>query len=357
MPAFASVDGKLSSPKTEHPSDGKYLAVEIGKPLCVEILHWAFGDVKDFKGPAEILAASWARLGRASKPGPRLVQFIRKGIKPFDFVSDLGAAKWGHRLVFYSPAYDGEQLKLSVQLVELDKALKKNFDKISAAPLAVGALPIFAAQLPFILAIPNVLELGRRLHNLLNQNDIILAEPLDLRFKDDDFALLTSGRYVLVEGSHREDTFGNKYKLATDGEFKNRLVTQSGELAEKHGLNDAYVVFRVQGKEVPDYKDFQIESAAQQLVGDLLKSESITDELAELVSDAARAASEYGTVKQIMEKKSDLDNATKHIVAETDKQKSKEKQQEIQKLQKEIQNLLKLVSGTQGNLLTSTLNL
>ena len=343
MSAFASVDGKLSTPRDEHPADPKYQAVEIGKPLCVEILHWAFGDVKDFKGKAEVLAASWARLGRSSKPGPRLVQFIRKGIEPFDFVSDLGAENWGHRLIFYSPAYDGEQLKLSVQLVELDKVLKKNFDKISVSILKVGKLPIFAAQLPFILAIPNVLELGRRLYNLLNRNDIILAEPLDLRFKDPDFALLTSGRYVLVEGSHHENTFGVKYRLATEGAFKNRLVTQNGQLAETDGLNDAYVVFRVNAEEVPGYKDFQIESAAQQLVDDLLKSEGITDEIAELVADAARAASEYGTVKQILARKREMDGLTGD--ARTQKA-------------KEIENLLKhLTDQAEASLIKDVLQL
>jgi hypothetical protein len=43
MPVFFSIDGKLNLPDVEHPSDQDYTPIELGKLLCVEIIHLTFG--------------------------------------------------------------------------------------------------------------------------------------------------------------------------------------------------------------------------------------------------------------------------------------------------------------------------
>ena len=346
MPAFASVNGKLSIPSDSHPLDSRYEPVGVGKPLCVEILHWAFGDIEDWWGKSEILSASWSKLGRGAKPGPRLVHFIRKDINKFDHIDQLGAAQYGHRLVFYTPAYDGRQLRLTLQYVELDKAVKKNINAIGSALINLGSLPVFAAQLPFLLALPSGLELGRKIYNLFNRNDKILAESLDFRLDGGDFYRLTSGRYVVVGGSHLPHVFTEKYKLAAQGPQKNRLVTtQDNTPAEMSGMVSPYVVLRVNGEKVSDYEGFEIEGTAQEMIEAVLNGDTnLTDEAAELISAAAKSAKEYETVKQIMARKREM------AAAGTDEEKAK-------KL-KEIQNLLKLVSDeNQVALLTSALKL
>ena len=346
MPVFASVNGNLSIPSDPHPPDPRYEPVGVGKPLCVEILHWAFGDVEDWWGNSEILSASWSKLGRGAKPGPRLVHFIREGINKFDYADQLGAAGYGHRLVFYTPAYDGRELRLTLQCVELDKAVKKNIDAIGQALVNLGNLPVFAAQLPFVAALPNALELGRKIYNLFNRNDKILAEPLDLRLDDPDFNRLTSGRYVVVEGSHLPRIFMENYTLPREGPLRNRLVTtQDGTLAEVSGMVSPYVVLRVNGEKVSDYEEFEIESAAQEMIEAVLNGDTnLTDEAAELISVAAKSAKEYGTVKQIMARKREM------AAAKTEEKKAEKR--------KEIQNLLKLVSDeNQVALLTSALKL
>ena len=346
MPLFASVNGKLTIPLEPHPEDSQYESVGIGKPLCVEILHWAFGDVEDWWGKSEILSASWSKLGRSSKPGPRLVHFVRKGISKFEHIDQLGADQYGHRLVFYTPAYDGRELRITLQYVELDKATKGKIDAISKTLRSLGSLPVFAAQLPFVLGLPNALELGRKIYNLFNRNDKILEQRLDLRLDDPDFNRLTSGRYVVIEGggSHLIDKFTRKYKLGNTGSLRNTLITtEDNDPAELSGMLSPYIVLRVNAKEVPGYEGFEIESAAQEMIEAVLNGD-FTDDVADLISDVAKAAKEYGTVKEIMARKREMETL------ETDEEKTKKRE--------EIQNLLKLIGDKdQVSLLTSAFDL
>ena len=130
-------------------------------------------------------------------------------------------------------------------------------------------------------------------------------------------------------------------------------------LAGDAGDIDLGFVFRIDAKKTPKYEGFEIESAAQEMIEAVLNGD-FTEDVAGLISNAAKAAKDYETVKKIMSKKRDLDKAEadKQEAAETDEQKAAKKQQEIQDLQNEIQNLLKRVSDkTQVDLLTSTLNL
>ena len=63
------MEGKLHPPNVEHPADKDYTPVVVGKPLCVEMIHLAFGNVEDWWRGNEILASKlvqdrWHRHGR-----------------------------------------------------------------------------------------------------------------------------------------------------------------------------------------------------------------------------------------------------------------------------------------------------
>ena len=305
MPAFFSEGGTLRIPSTVHGPDPRYQQVEKGQPLCVEMLHLAFGNVKDWWGKSEVLVSSWAKTGGTAKPGPRLLNIMRKGIKQLDHISDFGAQDYGHRLVFYTPAYTGEDLRFSLEFLEIDKIKSEDIAALGSALRNLGTLPIFAPQLPFLALAPQVAELAGRLYNLFNRNDTVLLEHLDLSFRDPDSNVLSSGRFVLVRGSHIPETFIQKYRLSADS----RLVDASGQPAENVGLTDPYIVIRVNAVQKDEYKDFQLDAAAQEIL-DAVQNHGMTKEIAELVSGSVKAARQFDTVKNVLALKRTMDQTT-----------------------------------------------
>lgn len=338
MPAFFSDNGKLSLPSVPHFPDRRYVPIDIGKPLCVEILHMAFGSVKDWWGKSEILVSSWAKTGGTSKPGVRLVNLMRKNIDMFSHLSDLGAAEYGHQLVYYTPSYNGETLRFSLEFLEIDKMGEKEIATLGNALKGLSTLPIFAPQLSFLALAPQILELGRKLYNIFNQNDVVLLEHLDLSFKDPDSNVLTSGRYVLINGNQNALNFMQKFKLQPD----NKLYTQGGVLAEQDGLKDAYIIIRINSIEKNEYKDFELDSAAQQIL-DAVLNQGVTQSIAGLISDSVKTAKQYGSVKEILELKKKLNR-------ETDAGKKED-------LKKAIENGLKVLTDDQVALLKDALGL
>lgn len=338
MPAFGSEGGTLKVPSEPHAPDPKYLPIEKGKPLCVEILHLAFGNVTDWWGKSEILVSSWAKLGGTAKPGPRLLNLMRRGIKPFDHISDLGAQDYGHRLVFYTPSYTGEELRFSLEFLEIDKIKPGDIGKLSAALSSLGTLPIFAPQLPFLALAPQAVALAGRLYDLFNRNDPVLLEDLDLAHDEPDSNVLSSGRFVLVRGNHVPGAFLGKYKLAAN----NRLVDSAGKPAEEAGMKDPYVVLRINATEKNEYKNFQLDAAAQEIL-DAALNHGVTKEVAEMISGSVKAARQFDTVKRILELKGSLDKTTDAA--------------EKAKLLADLGSRLKLLEDTQAQVVSTALGL
>lgn len=302
MPAFSSEGGALRLPSVPHAPDPRYQPIEKGKPLCVEILHLAFGSVKDWWGKSEILVSSWAKTGGTARPGPRLLNVMRNRIQAFDHISDFGAQDYGHRLVFYCPSYTGAELRFSLEFLEIDKLKPGEIASLGAALSKLGALPVFAPQLPFLALAPQALELAGRLYNLFNRNDTVLLEHLDLTFNEPDSNVLCSGRFVLVGGSHVPDSFIARYRLAPD----NRLVDAAGNPAERAGMTDPYVVVRINAVEKNEYRDFQLDAAAQETL-DAVLNHGLTKDLAEMISGSVKAARQFDTVKDVLALKRTLD--------------------------------------------------
>jgi hypothetical protein len=301
MSAFVSIDGKLSLPSAPHPDDGKYNPIEVSKPVCIEILHLAFGEIRDWWGKSEILVSSWSKTGGTAKPGARKVNLLRKNIPKFHHLSDLGAAEYGHNLIYYTPVYGREPIRFSVEFLEIDKLGGDGITKLGQALQNLGGLPVFAPQLSFLAAAPQILELGRKLYDIFNRNDVALLEHLDLS-KDPDSNILTSGRYVLVRGSHNALTFVERYKLEKD----NKLYTQDNRLAEEAGLKDPYLVIRINAVEKKEYENFEFDSAAQEIM-DTVLNQGVNESIAELLSEGVKATKHFAAAKRIMELKLRLD--------------------------------------------------
>lgn len=338
MTAFFSDKGKLSLPIKSHSPVKKYNPVKIGQPLCVEIIHMAFGDVKDWWGKSEILVSSWAKTGGTPMPGVRLINIMRKDIAKFDHISDLGAAEYGHQLIYYTPAYNGKSLRFSLEFLEIDRLDGKAISKLGKALQGMGTLPVFAPQLTFLSMAPEILELGKKLYDVINRNDVVLMENLDLSFEDPGSSILSSGRYVLVKGNQNTCNFIDKYTLGDD----NILRTKEGKLAEEADLISPYIVIRINAIEKSEYKSFENDRAAQEVIDQVL-NQGMTQSLADLFSKTAQTTKQYGALKKILELKKSL-NTTE----------SKEKQAEILA---SIENELKVTSEDQATLLKDVLNL
>src|SRR5262249_35634835 len=126
---------------------------------------------------------------------------------------------------------------------------------------------------------------------------------LDLS-NDPDGNILTSGRYVLVRGSHNTLTFAEKYILGDD----NRLCAPDGSLAEQVGLRDPYVVVRINAIEKKEYDNFEFDSAAQEIM-DTVLNQGVSERLSAFLSEGVRASKHFAAAKLIMEYKLKLDRA------------------------------------------------
>lgn len=338
MPAFFSDKANLVLPEYPHSDDPRYEPVGSGKPLCLEILHISFGNVKDWLGKAEILVSSWAKTGGSAKPAPRAINVMRKNVSTHEHLSDFGAADYGHQLVYYTPSYGGETLRFSLEFLEIDALRKKGVEALGKGLKELSRLAVFVPQLTYLSLAPEAMELGRKLYNIFNQNDLILLEHLDLSLGVPDSKVLTSGRFVLVNGNH-SSSFIDKFKL----DFDNRLKTKDGKLAEKAGMEDAYVVIRINAQERNEYKDFEVESEAQQILEEFLSQKTITENIADLISDSVKAAKQFHSVEEILKLKKNLNRE-----GEEDKKRE---------LKEKIENELKKLSDDQVDLLKDALGL
>ena len=332
MAVFFSDKGNLSEPEKVHFADPNYEQIAVGKPLYVEIIHVGFGDTRDMFGKAEVLVSSWARLGGVGKPGPRLINVMRTGVDEFDHLSSFGAAEYGNPLVFYTPGYSGERLHLSIEMLEIDKLRADGVRRLGEALSGLSQLTVFASELAFMSLAPDALELGRKLYNLLNRNDQVLLERLDLAFNEPDLKVLTSGRFVLVHKEQSTSAILKNFKLSAGSE----LVTKDGRPAEEAGMKSPYIVIRIDAKERPEYRDFEIDSAAQDELRRFL-NESVTEELADFLRSGVRSTANLGAVLRLLRLKKDLDatgddSRRRAIVQEA--------QNEMRKLPDEINNLL-----------------
>ncbi len=337
MPAFFSDNNTLVLPEVPHSDDQRYEPVGIGKALSVEIAHIAFGNIRDRWGKAEALVSSWARTGETAKPGPRVINAMRNNISVFEHLSNFGAAQYGHPLLYYSPSYDGKTLRLSVELLEIDKIGKDNIKKLGNGLRSLSRLAIFAPQLAYLALAPDVTEIARKLYNIINKNDLVLLEHIDLSFDMPDSNVLTSGRFVLVEGNH-SSSFTKEFKLS----FDNKLVTQAGAPAEQAGLTDAYVVLRINAKERDEYKGFEIDSATQQVLQQFL-NQGVTEEIAEVLTESVDAAIRMDAVNTVLK-------LTKRLGRTTDDAKKEE-------FKKEIESNIKHLSEDQADLLRDALGI
>lgn len=309
---FYSENGELSLPEEPRRDGGKYKPVAPGEPLCVEILRVALGNTKDWMGDNEILASSWAKTGGDAKPAPRLVNFYREKLKPYESISNLGAEYFGHNLVFYTPAYAGETLRMTLEVLEIDQAGDEVVQFVKSVTGSLTGLPFFAAQLPVLGAlslVPKIAEIGIKLYNLINRNDVLLKADLDLSFQRPYHTPLNPGRYLFVYGAFDPAPFTRHYRLNN----ANQLVETDGRDASRPGEFEApYAVIQITTDAHKEYVRFQGLSQQQEYLGAVISrlDTKYLVQLAGLISPIAELAGQGYLLSNIARMKSDLDGAT-----------------------------------------------
>lgn len=316
MSVFFSNNNKLSLPERDHSNDGKYVQVEKGKPLAIELVHMNFGNITSMKPgflgnvhekpPFEVMVSTWVRTGESAKAAPRVINALRHGVRPFDNLSHYGAKQYGFPLMYYTDSYNGHVVRLSVEYLEIDKILKEQLAPFGDAMMAFAKITIFAQMLPYIPTAIAAAEVGRKLYNLINPNDLIALRNLDLAFKLPHTAQLTSGRYVLVGGTASSD-FTEKYKLDAN---TNELVTvDDGRPAYKDDMKSAYAVIKIDARERTEYANFEIDQKTQELLSHSINKEPV-EQLESLMRSVVSLAIEGDKLYKALAKAKEAEEAT-----------------------------------------------
>jgi len=313
MPAtiFYSENGELSLPEEPRRERKKYRPVLPGEPLCVEICRVALGNTSDWMGDNEILASSWAKTGGDAKPAPRVMNFYREKLKPYEAISNLGAEQFGHHLIFYTPAYSGETLRMTLEVLEIDQSGDEVVKFVKSVATGLTGLPFFASQLPVLGAlsmVPKVAEIGIRLYNMINKNDTLLKADLDLAFERPFQNPLNPGRYVFVYGNVPPGTFAKKYRLNN----ANQLVDPDGQDASrKGGLEAPYAVIQITAEPRKEYVRFQAVSQQQEYLAGIVSrlEDKYLQQIAGLLNPIAELASQGHLFASILRLKKDLEDA------------------------------------------------
>jgi hypothetical protein len=306
---FYSENGELSLPDEPRREEKKYKPVAPGEPLCVEIRRVALGKTEDWIGDNEILASSWAKTGGDAKPAPRLLNFYREKLKPYEAISNLGAEYFGHNLIYYTPAYGGETLRMTLEVLEIDQGGDEVAQFVKAVSGHLTRLPLFASQLPVLGAIslmPKIAEIGVKLYNLINKNDVLLKADLDLSFARPFETPLNPGRYVFVYGAVPAAAFIKKYRLSN----ANTLVDKDGEEAScKGGLEAPYAVIHITAEARKEYTRFEAISQQQEYLGGVISrlESKYLQQIVDLLNPIADLASQGHLVAKIATLKDEFD--------------------------------------------------
>ena len=98
--------------------------IEIGKPIGLSLLSFFPGTIKkDWGGKAEIMISSEIRYGPSNQSAPRRINML---LQNYDFekasaIQNYGGDVYGDPMLYYSKAYAGQRIGLTLRGVETDR--------------------------------------------------------------------------------------------------------------------------------------------------------------------------------------------------------------------------------------------
>lgn len=161
--------------------------IGVGRPLCVEILHFYSGDApqKAFGGDKSALIVSGFRKGLfAIDASPRFLNFWKEKVGDRQIV-DNSIFEESTRLVYYSPAMDEDTIEIEFE-VQFNKVDRNAFDQVSGLMKSASGIPLFIGASGFLIAGAGLVKLAGKLAEALENKSPFLSDKLSLNFTDDD---------------------------------------------------------------------------------------------------------------------------------------------------------------------------
>jgi len=163
------------------------VTIGVGKPLCIEIMHFYSGDApqKVFGGEKSALIVSGFRKGLfAIDASPRFLNFWKEKLGDRQTV-DNSIFNESTRLVYYSPAMDEDTIEVELE-VQFNKVDGNAFDQVETLMRSAAGIPLFVGASGFLIAGAGLLKLAGKLAGALENKDPFLSDKLSLNFIDDD---------------------------------------------------------------------------------------------------------------------------------------------------------------------------
>jgi len=305
---FLSVNGRLRSTRERVPASehrlSVYRPVEIGEPLIVQYLRFAVVPGEWEPGDNELLISTFLKTSAAKPIAAEAVTLYDPHARPNAhqqlIVEDWGARRYGNPLIYYTPAYRGEPLSLSTQVLELDRLDPGMVDALVKLAGDVSSMPLLTAFLPYAgvigPALGKVAELLVALHDLLNRDDL-LVPYFDLDLYPPHAAAvrpMQCGRYVHVPELSADDAdFTDEYELEKDN---NKLVRKDN--GEEYTA--AYLVFKVNAESHPSLQGFDALAGAADLLDAVRPERGSLRDVVQATTDAARATADMVHLRELL---------------------------------------------------------
>jgi hypothetical protein len=166
---------------------------------------------------------------------------------------DFGGKDYGHPLCYYTRAYAGESLRLTVYPSELHQVDNHSLKTLSSSMTAIGGLPMFAQFLPYLSLAKAGINIFAAILNIFHHDGVYSVVSCDLRYGHPDARILQSGRFVCVpdtDSGHpvTDATLISHYRLTPDSQLV--AASDGSEFA------GSYFVIAVNGVEDKAYEKF-----------------------------------------------------------------------------------------------------
>ncbi|MHC4692138.1 MAG: hypothetical protein ACYS67_05295 [Planctomycetota bacterium] len=297
MANLLSVNGKLESmnnvPGAEVNRSTDYTEIKIGEPLVVRYLYFFLNLPQAENKQEEVMISSFVKTKEEKHGAAEAINYYNPET-PFKngqcSIATFGGMIYSHKLCYYTKSYQGESIRMTTKIMELDK-LELKLNEISDSITSLGALPLFIDYLPYVASAKSILGVLEKLWNFLDKDDpIIPKHDLDMYFKMNHESRLQSGRVLCVHEKSEDDIIDN-YHLDNR---TNRLLNDNKE----EYTDTSYFVVQIDIKPIPEYEKFDYYQGAAELLSKTNRNRNIM-EFVDIVVDGLQSYNDITTIKQI----------------------------------------------------------
>ena len=296
-----SVNGELRSAFAPVP-DGDahaspYAKVDLGQPLVVEYRRISLKNPG--KPQRKLMVSTYFKTQEEKNSSAEAVSYYSpsaefSGDGRFELV-DFGGKDYGHPLCYYTRAFAGETLRLTVYPSELHKIDNNVVKALSSSVSVIGGLPMFAQFLPYLGLAKAGINVFAALVNVFHHDDVYSTISCDLHYAQPDARILQSGRFVSVpdvDSGHpiTDASLIGHYRLTPESMLV--ATTDGGEFP------GSYFVIAVDAVERKPYEKFDYYQGAAALLEMTNRGGNLADILNQVTSYGS-SFNDMETVKRL----------------------------------------------------------